>query len=96
MYVNSELNPADHASRGMTADKFIKCQNWISGPVFDKRQQHWPVSPDMREIQKSDIEIKCEVNVNVTDVHENPLNKLICHYSDWHCLKKGSFPDDEV
>lgn len=36
-YVNSELNIADHASRGMNADTFIKCQNWSDGPDFLKK-----------------------------------------------------------
>ena len=90
MYVNSELNPADHASRGMNADTFTKCQSWIGGPDFLTRdKEHWPVSPDMREIQKDDVEIKETICVNATNVHENPLNKLICHYSEWHCLKKA-------
>ncbi len=41
-----------------------------------------------REIQKNDAEIKRDMSVNATTVHENPLNKLICHFSEWLCLKK--------
>lgn len=90
MYVNSELNPADHASRGMNADSFIKCKDWIHGPAFLwKEKEHWPISPDVsNEILKEDVEVR-EVTVNVTEVDENQINKLICHYSDWHHLKKA-------
>ena len=38
MHVNSELNPADHASRSMNADTFIKCQDWPGGPDFLKNE----------------------------------------------------------
>lgn len=54
-----------------------------------KDKEHWSVSPDMREIQKNDVEVKGAVSANVTNVHEDPLNKLICHYSEWHSLKKA-------
>lgn len=50
----------------------------------------------MREVQNDYAEFKGEVNVNSTDVHENPLNKLISHYLDWYHLRKGSFLDDDV
>ena len=33
-YVNTASNPADRASRGLNAEHFIKCQNWIEGPDF--------------------------------------------------------------
>lgn len=90
MYVNSKLNPTDHASRGMNADTFIKCQDWIGGPDFLKKdKKHWPVSPVVKKIQKDDVEVKAAVSVNATDAYENTLNKLICHYSEWHRLTRA-------
>lgn len=86
MYVNTELNP----SRGMPAETFKMCQNWIGGPEFlTKDRKHWPVSPDMKDIQKDDAEVKKSVCVTATNLHENPLNKLICYHSKWHCLKRA-------
>ncbi|XP_024123270.2 uncharacterized protein LOC112143483 [Oryzias melastigma] len=90
MYVNSELNPADHASRGLRADSFIKCQEWINGPDYLTRdKKYWPVSPDRKDVTDNDVEIKRQVNVNATNVSEDLLNKLICHYSEWHKLKRA-------
>ena len=65
-YVNMALNPADHASRGMKADSFIKCQSWIEGPDFlAQSESHWPVLSDFsREITENDAEVKRMVNVN--------------------------------
>ena len=33
-YVNSEFNPADDASRGLTVDAMIQNSRWLSGPDF--------------------------------------------------------------
>lgn len=33
-YVRSEDNPADYASRGMSADKLLKADMWLNGPSF--------------------------------------------------------------
>ena len=33
-YVNSELNPADDVSRGLTVDMMIQNSKWLSGPEF--------------------------------------------------------------
>ncbi|KAJ8352164.1 hypothetical protein SKAU_G00236400 [Synaphobranchus kaupii] len=93
-YVNTALNPADHASRGMKADSFMKCQSWIEGPDFlAQRESHWPVLSDFsREITEDDAEVKRMVHVNSVKAEStdtDSLNKLIRHYSDWHSLKKA-------
>lgn len=33
-YVNTKENPADEASRGLTANRFLSCTRWIKGPEF--------------------------------------------------------------
>lgn len=33
-YIGKKLNPADLSSSGMTADTFVKCNQWIHGPEF--------------------------------------------------------------
>lgn len=59
MYVSNELNHADHASRGMTADTFIKCPNWIDGTEFlTKDQKNQQISLGIKEIQKNSVEVK--------------------------------------
>lgn len=42
-YVNTKENPADEASRGLTADRFLSCKRWIQGPDFlCKPDREWP------------------------------------------------------
>ncbi|KAK0147980.1 hypothetical protein N1851_012347 [Merluccius polli] len=93
-YVNTASNPADHASRGLNAEHFIKCQNWIEGPDFlAKSESHWPaLSEFSREISEDDADVKCTTSVNIiktVDSSTDPLFKLTHHYSDWHSLKKA-------
>lgn len=46
-YVNSSLNPADCASRGITALNFLNSATWISGPQFlQQPESEWPKIPD--------------------------------------------------
>nr|XP_039254127.1 uncharacterized protein LOC120331151 [Styela clava] len=45
-YVPSELNPADYASRGMTAKKLIAKKSWLQGPEFlYQNEENWPQMP---------------------------------------------------
>ena len=66
-YVNTASYPADHASRGLNAEHFIKCQNWIEGPDFlAKSESHWPVLSEFsREISEDDADVKRTTSVNI-------------------------------
>ena len=33
-YIGTELNPADKASRGVSASTLVKCKEWIQGQMF--------------------------------------------------------------
>ncbi len=45
-YCPTSVNPADHASRGMSAKAFVKAKDWISGPAFLKESPAlWPDMP---------------------------------------------------
>ena len=44
-HIPTRLNPADHASRRLSADELINNQRWLSGPNFLwKPETHWPTS----------------------------------------------------
>ena len=34
LYVSTEVNPADHASRGLTASQLLRGTSWLNGPPF--------------------------------------------------------------
>ena len=33
-YIETKVNPADDASRGLEVNKFLKSQRWLNGPEF--------------------------------------------------------------
>ena len=46
-FVDGTLNPADLASRGLTAVKFLKSNVWMNGPDFLwKPRSSWPERPE--------------------------------------------------
>ena len=45
-YIGTKLNPADKASRGVSASTLVKCKEWIQGPKFLWRtEEEWPQTP---------------------------------------------------
>ncbi|XP_033759555.1 uncharacterized protein LOC117341801 [Pecten maximus] len=45
-YVNTKLNPADFASRGLPADSFLQRNQWIEAPEFLwEEEDSWPEAP---------------------------------------------------
>lgn len=68
-YVDTSLNPADIASRGVKVDKFIVDTTWVSGPHFLLHpESEWPVArEDHLSLTLGDPEIKGQVTVNTSD-----------------------------
>lgn len=91
-YINTSANPADCASRGLTAVKLMGHQSWIQGPSFLQKPEHlWPDGPHQLEIEEDDIEVRKSVTVNLIQaaVNTDAVNKLINYYSSWYKLKKS-------
>ncbi|CAB4015368.1 Hypothetical predicted protein, partial [Paramuricea clavata] len=84
-YVSTQLNPADDASRGLSADELISNTRWLSGPDFLwKSETHWPTPPNvLGEIQDEDMEVKREVQTFSTDTiaHESTLDAIFKRFS---------------
>lgn len=84
-YVNSDLNPADDASRG------TQSKRWLEGPEFLYRDEaEWPEEPSV--MGEETLEVKSFVGaVKATDrtSTDNPTRKLLQYYSSWHKLKKA-------
>ena len=60
-YVHSANNPADDASRGLSADAFLNSKRWIDGPDFLwKSETEWPKRADTPNCitQEDDPEVK--------------------------------------
>ncbi|XP_028394892.1 uncharacterized protein LOC114519037 [Dendronephthya gigantea] len=88
-YVNTELNPADDASRGVQPDAL---ERWINGPTFLlKPFENWPTRPaDFNNAEDTDLEVKkpsvCSTVAKESD--ENPIDSIIERFSSWNHLRK--------
>jgi len=93
--VDTKLNPADHASQGLSAQGLLK-SNWITGPVFlwkEESQWHVPSSsekPEMLQLSDNDPEIKKSITsaTNIEEPFPNLLSRLD-HFSDFHRAKRA-------
>ena len=93
-YVDTKVNPADHASRGLSA-KGLLSSNWITGPAFlweDK--SHWPVSSDegreSPQLSEDDPEVKKSISL-VTNLEQTyaDLPSRLEYYSDLFRAKRA-------
>lgn len=91
-HVPTRLNPADDASRGLSANELINNRRWLSGPEFLwKSEIHWPTSPNMPIlIPDEDPEVKREVQSFATamDTSESTLEMIFKRFSSWERLTK--------
>ena len=95
-YVNSEFNPADDASRGLTVDAMIQNSRWLSGPEFLTKEEHlWPRDPSyhQKELSRDNPEIKRDVQMYIHTALSQPaedvLTKLFHRFSSWDKLRKA-------
>lgn len=88
-YVNTHFNPADDASRGVSA---VSLQRWIHGPEFlIQPSEEWPQRPaDMSNtVPDDDPEVKKDSAVRMTKVSAPDLiQEIIKRFSSWDHLKR--------
>ena len=93
-YIDTKSNPADDASRGLSASNLIKGTRWISGPAFSwENRESWSstnehyepfeLSPDDKEVKK--------VSTFTTGAKEPPasLLKRLEYFSEWFRAKRA-------
>ena len=95
-YVNSELNPADEVTRGLTVDEIRASSKWLNGPEFLKnKEEFWASDPTIHqpELSDDDLEIKREIQLNnqlsTCRAGEEVLSRLIERYSAWDRLRSS-------
>ena len=71
-YINTALNPADLATRGIAAEN-LKDSKWLSGPEFlkDATPSHTPVA-EVVALDAQDPEVRSQVVAHITGVNETP------------------------
>ena len=80
--MDTKNNPADHASRGRTAEELVK-SNWLSGPSFLWEKEIPYNSEESPVLQIGDPELKATVFTTVKKQDEFSLVNCISKFSDW-------------
>lgn len=92
-YVPTAENPADDASRGMSAEGLIKCDRWTQGPGFLwQKREDWPKRKKETNNLIENSEIKKSTKVYMTErpkQDESTVTHLLERYSSWYKLKKS-------
>ena len=91
-YADTGSNPADDASRGLSAEELIHKNRWINGPSFLwEAEDCWPKQPDIPvEIKEDDPKKKKERKAFsvASTVEADFSNPMVQSCSSWHRLKK--------
>ena len=91
-YVQTELNPADDASRGISADDIVKPTRWIKGPDFLlKDETMWPRRPAAmlsnleEDADRDAVKISFASSSSTTAIQ---VDEMFQRFSNWYKLKK--------
>ena len=89
-YIKSEINPADHASRGIDPSEKDKLETWRNGPAFLwKNTDEWPTQPPEASAALLDNDEgvrKEKLTVNTAVARSNFWSSLFQRYSSWNKL----------
>ena len=81
------LNPADEASRGISAQRFLTSERWFKGPAFlMKPEEDWPCF-EIEALPEDDQELKGERAIFTLTLPEK-LHELLVKYSSWTVLQR--------
>lgn len=87
-YISTKENPADEASRGLTANRFLSCKRWIKGPEFlCQPDREWQKPHLETAMSANDPEVKQDITSNlIVKSPLNPTSSLINYFSSWRSL----------
>ena len=90
-YVPSEQNPADDASRGLSADTLLNGTRWINGPDFLwKSNDSWRIQAHaVPTISDNDPEMKPNIQAfSTVNSSQILVDDILRRFSSWYSLKK--------
>ena len=92
-YIESEMNPADDASRGLACEKACSDHRWFKGPEFLwQTGDQWPEQSAVEPVDECDSEVKKQVTVCATQPSTSSsevISRLLNYHSSWYKLKRS-------
>ena len=88
-YVETKMNPADDASRGINITRYLKNKRWFEGPSFLQQPLQELRAPDATNltIDDEDPEVK-KIKVNKISMQNDILSRLTSRTTKWLKLKR--------
>ncbi|XP_041458034.1 uncharacterized protein LOC121410188 [Lytechinus variegatus] len=89
-YVDTSTNPADDASRGLTAKELLVSSTWQAGPGFlhEKGLFH-PPEPIRIKVEETDPEVKKSTTLSSrVEIHNTFDTSRLSHLSSWNQAKR--------
>ena len=88
-HIEGAANPADIASRGMSAAKLVQSELWFQGPKFIWEHTKLQGAEEVYHVDQADPEVK-KTSVSATHAALASLDvSLFQHVSDWYHLKRA-------
>ena len=79
------LNPADDASRGLSAQQLLSSDRWFAGPAFlSQPEAEWPTT-EIGDLPENNLEVKVEKAI-FTLQSPNRMHEFLVKYSSWSVL----------
>lgn len=69
LYINTVINPADHASRGLTASELLQGSRWLTRPFLPQKAGEFEVKENDPELKKASV-LECHVRSSATQSFE--------------------------
>ena len=88
--VAGKQNPADDASRGLSADALLNSKGWFAGPEFLwHSEEHWPKQPNNLCVCDDDPEVKqTHQTLLIKADTQDLMGEIFKGFSSWGNLKK--------
>ena len=96
LHVDTEVNPADHASRGLTASQLLQGSSWLTGPEFlwesgpfqPKKTRGHPIDKNDPEVKKAHV-FKTHAGGAITQSFLLFRSDRLHHISSWQRVLKA-------
>ena len=96
LHVDTEVNPADHASRGLTASQLLQGSSWLTGPEFlwesgpfqPKKTRGHPIDENDPEVKKAHV-FKTHAGGAITQSFRLFRSDRLHHISSWQRVLKA-------
>ena len=86
-YINTRINPADDASRGLKMEEFLSRERWFGGPEFlTGPQETWPAGKGHLQMMAEDPEVVITSHAIVVR-EDSTMEILLKKRSSWKSLK---------